>query len=93
MTGIFQIFDRYKSKALVKNERRKSTSGELSSLALSFLCHLEDHLLLFWRMLNRLMLPGLQALDCIFVFKHECLYLVSNLTNFIFISVSQTYLP
>lgn len=28
MTGIFQIFDRYKAKALVKNERRKIDSGE-----------------------------------------------------------------
>lgn len=37
MTGIFQIFDRYKSKSYSKNDRRKSSSGELSSGA--FLDH------------------------------------------------------
>lgn len=34
MTGIFQIFDRYKSKSYARNDRRKSNSGGFSIRAL-----------------------------------------------------------
>jgi hypothetical protein len=34
MTGIFQIFDRYKSKSYGKNDRRKCNSGGFSIHAL-----------------------------------------------------------
>lgn len=35
MTGIFQIFDRYKSKSYAKNDRRKSNTGKSESKAIS----------------------------------------------------------